>query len=129
MRSAILFCLTLFFLLLKGNDSAYATHLSQAKSTVQFYSKLKHLEKPFHKTSHLHTQKEPTPSERTYVEENVDEDESTRIAEVAIQQPNSFCYLALLVDKQVHQKLALPYCEHFSYTSTFKYLLLRVFRI
>ncbi|RYF25410.1 MAG: hypothetical protein EOO42_03845 [Flavobacteriales bacterium] len=128
MRTAILFCLTLFFLLFKGNDSAHATHLSQARTTIQF-DHSKHVNKPFHKIHHLHTQKETAPRENTYVEESQDEDDSTKIAITSIKQIATLCYQSLLVDENVYQKLALPHCEHLSYTSSFKYLLLRVFRI
>lgn len=129
MRPAILFCLTLFFLLHKGNDRVYATTLSQTKTIVHFDTQLVQLNKRFHKNHHLHLQKEPTPRENTFVEESKSEDDVARIAVLATKQIAKCSYQSLLVDEQIHQKLALPHCEHLSYTSSFKYLLLRVFRI
>lgn len=129
MRTVVLFCLTLFFLLFKGNDKIYAAHFSQGKTNVQFESESRHTDKPFHKLHQLHAQKDPTPRENTYLEESKDEDESTRNTLVSTKQDTTFCYKSLLVNQQTNQKLALPYCEHLSYTASFKYLLLKVFRI
>jgi len=127
MRVVFVFCLSLFFLLIKGNDGACATRISKANTNVNFGSAPKQVHTS-HKHINLHTQKDPSPKETTDVEENED-DSICRIATITVKQVVSFGYALLLTTSKTPKKLALPYCEHLSYTSSFKYLLLRVFRI
>jgi len=132
MRATIIFCLTLFFLLFKGNEGAHAVapRLSQGYEFFNENPQTKQHHTPFHKNADLHIQKSASARELNYAEESQDEDESiSRRVILSHKQVADFCYSFLLGNLRSVQKLALPYCEHLSYTSSIKYLLLRVFRI
>lgn len=132
MRAAIIFCLSLFLLLIKGNEGAHAVapRISQG---YEFFTENPHTKQhhtPFHKNANIHIQKSSSAREISYVEENQDDDESiSRKGIIALRQTAYFCYALLVGNIQIIKKLALPYCEHLSFTASFKYLLLRVFRI
>lgn len=132
MRATIIFCLSLFFFLLKGNQGAHAVapRLSQGYEFFNENPQTKQHHTPFHKNANVHIQKSFSATELNYAEETQDDEESiSRKGIVSLKQTAYFCH-ALLVGNLINiQKLALPYCEHLSYTSSIKYLLLRVFRI
>ncbi len=132
MRAAIIFCLSLFFLLFKGNEYAHAVapRISQGYEYLNESPQAKQEHTPFHKNANVHIQKSFSSREVNYVEELQDEDETlSRKGIIILKQAAYFCYALLVGNSAIFKKLALPYCEHLSYTSSFKYLLLRVFRI
>ena len=131
MRATIIFCLTLFFLLFKGNNGVHAVapRLSQGYEFFNENPQTKQHHTPFHKNANLHIQKSVSARELNYAEESQDEDERISKKGILSLQITYFCYSFLLGNLRSAQKLALPYCEHLSYTSSIKYLLLRVFRI
>jgi len=129
MRALVIFCLSLFFFLTKGNDFASAAQISKAHNHVQFTNEIKYAHIPFHKTTNLHLQKDLSSGETTDVEESQDDDSISRIAIVHAKPAANCCYIQFIGNDPKPTTPALPYCSHFSYTSSFKYLLLRVFRI
>ncbi|SOD14834.1 hypothetical protein [Pedobacter xixiisoli] len=132
MRATIIFCLSLFFLLLKGSENTHAVapRLAQGYEFFNENPQTKQNHTPFHKNANVHIQKSFSSSEMNYAEESQEDDESiSRKGIISIKQAAYFCYALLVGNLRTIQKLALPYCEHLSYTSSFKYLLLRVFRI
>ena len=131
MRAAILFCLTFFFLLFKGYDGAHAVapRISQGYQYFNGARKSHHDHIHFHKQANLHPQKGSTSRDVNYAEETQTEDESSDKAVVSIKQLAYFYHAFQIAWYKIPQQLALPYCKHFSYTASFKYLLLRVFRI
>lgn len=132
MRVALIFCFSLFFLLFKGNESAYATatRISQGNKYLHKASSTQKHHNPFHKNTSTHIQKTFSSKDVNYIEECQDEDENnSKKALLSFKQAGYFCYALLVGNLKSIKKLALPYCEHLSYTSSFKYLLLRVFRI
>ncbi|MFN0292013.1 hypothetical protein [Pedobacter helvus] len=132
MRAAAIFCFSLFFLLFKGNESAHAI-VSRISQGYEFFSENPHTKQhhtPFHKNANIHIQKNSSTRELNYIEETQDDEESiVRKGIIALKQSVYFCYALLVGSLQIIRKLALPYCEHLSFTASFKYILLRVFRI
>lgn len=132
MRAAIIFCFSLFFFLIKGNEGAHAS-ASRLSQGYEFFNENPHTKQhhtPFHKNADVHIQKSFSSREMNYAEETQDDDESiSRKSNLQFKQAAYFCYALLVGNVQIIKKLALPYCEHLSLTSSLKYLLLRVFRI
>lgn len=132
MRAAIIFCLCVFFLVAKGSESAHALapRISQGHKYLNEAPQAEQQHTPFHKKANVHIQKSVSSREVNYIEQCQDEDENTSKKALTIfKQTSYFCCVLLTDNLQTIKKLALPYCEHFSYTASFKYLLLRVFRI
>lgn len=132
MRAVFIFCLTLFSLLFKADAANHATISPSSQDYRLFvespYHKQHHA--PFHKNAHVHLQKSSSLKEVNLVEEAQDEDENlARKSKINLRQVAYLYYAFLISDFCTIKKLALPYCEHFSYISSIKYLLLRVFRI
>lgn len=128
----MIFCLSLFFLLFKGNEGAHAVapRISQGYEFLNDIPKAQQQHTPFHKNANVHIQKNFSSGEPNYAEESLDdEDRIYRKGILRFKQAAYFCYALLVGNFKTIQKLALPYCEHLSYTSSLKYLLLRVFRI
>ena len=129
MRAVAIFCLSLFLLLFKANEGAHAIvpTISQGSRVVKSTLDVKH-QSHLHKHVNIHLQKRLSQKELNYAEEGKNEDES--LAKKSLICVRAIYLYALLNGwHSIPQKHALPYCEHFSYTSSFKYLLLRVFRI
>jgi hypothetical protein len=129
MRAVAIFCLSLFLLLFKANEGAHAIvpTISQGSRVVKSTLDVKH-QSHLHKHVNVHLQKRLSQKELNYAEEGQNEDESLAKKSLICVRA-IYLYALLNVWHSIPQKLALPYCEHFSYTSSFKYLLLRVFRI
>ena len=127
----MIFCFSLFFLLFKGNEGVHAVaRISQGYEYVNHAPPAKQQHTPFHKNTSAHIQKSLSSKEVNYIEECQDENESlSRKGLINFKQVAYFCYALLVGNLKSIKKLALPYCEHLSYTASFKYLLLRVFRI
>lgn len=131
MRAVIIVCLSLFLLLFKANKEAYAaaSTISKGESFSTSTTSTNQQQVPFGKHINAHVQKSLSTKEASYAEGNQSEDESLS-KKGLICLRTVYLYYALLTGwHKIPQKLALPYCEHLSYTGSFKYLLLKVFRI
>lgn len=132
MRAAIIFCLCVFFFVSKGNENAHAVapRISQGYKYLNEVPQAEQQHTPFHRKANLHIQKSVSSREVNYIEQCQDENEnSSKKVVITLKQVSYFCCVLLADNLQTIKKFALPYCEHLSYTASFKYLLLRVFRI
>lgn len=131
MRVAIICCISLFFFFFKGNEGAHAetTRITQGHEFFNNHPQAKKQHTPFHKTANLHIQKNSSSIEINCVEEVQNEDENlSGKGIIRVKEALYFC-CSLFAAEKINKKIALPYCEHLSYTANFKYLLLKVFRI
>jgi len=124
MRVAIIFFLSLFCFLLGGHSSAVAN----ARYADYCHSSAETIEKP-----------SPTKFSSTFPHETVkeyffnveDEDEDFTFVRKYVLQAKYFIlftYTVILSSICKHRE-TLPFCSHFSYISSYKYILQRVLRI
>lgn len=131
MKPAVIFFLSLFILLFKGNEGVSAEALGFSQAHEYFKTERSDQQHTsLHKNANVHIQKNFSSRGINYIEEGRDENENTlKKTLVSLKQTLCFYLLLYVGNFYIVKKLALPYCEHLSYTSSFKYLLLRVFRI
>ncbi|WP_214225974.1 hypothetical protein [Pedobacter sp. B4-66] len=134
MKTVILFLLSLCFLLLGRSDHAYAG----AHQNTASYSSALNTEKP-QLTKFINTAQDlPVIKSNCFSEqredfisvENEDEDfVSARKSALPVKYIITLAYASILNSSSNYVKNRLPFCKHFSYTSSYKYILQRVLKI
>lgn len=134
MKTVILFCLSLFFLLLGGHNYAHARaqHNTVASTPTQ------NIEKP-QQTKLINTNQDlPVIKNNTLSEKREDfvsiedEDDDSVFARKSVLPTKYFitlAYVTTLISPNSYVKNRLPFCKHLSYTSSYKYILQRVLKI
>lgn len=133
MRGVIAFVLFLSFLLLKGNDMAYAGIRQNSK-----YSPAQQINKtqptrlgsadpgfPIIKHTSQNEQKEEFVTLEDENEDLVFNRKYVLLAKYFV----TLTYASALICYCQHFKNRLPFCKHLSYTSSYKYILQRVLRL
>jgi len=130
----VIFFLSLCFLLIKGNDDAYATFLQKKPASSPVQKIEKRLERKFGSAN----QGFPVFRNNTFKEQKEDfisledDDEELTFSRKYVLLAKYFvvlAYTALLACCYNYFKSRLPFCWHLSYISTHKYILQRVLRI